>query len=238
MVAAYRDLGISRLIGMIRGSAESNEALAAWAEDCRAGERLWTNWSKSALKNSGVPLFADEPSHGRRAPVACSPRLAVCYLLPDVVLAHQMNERYEAPLPLVAYVAGAALAVAMCFRVRHGAQRADIVEPGRGSADRPCPPPAALVALSVAGAGLIAWLWIVAQTFFGGNGDGDVAAMFLWIYGWVGVALISAPRRPRLDLAQSVRDHPRAFGARSPVGSAFTAVRPPTTRRDSAAGRR
>lgn len=37
MVAAYRELGISRLIGMIRGSAESNEALAAWAEDCRAG---------------------------------------------------------------------------------------------------------------------------------------------------------------------------------------------------------
>jgi F420-dependent oxidoreductase-like protein len=37
MVAAYRDLGISRVIGMIRGSAESNEALAAWAEDCRAG---------------------------------------------------------------------------------------------------------------------------------------------------------------------------------------------------------
>ena len=34
---AYRELGISRVIGMIRGSAESNEALAAWAEDCRAG---------------------------------------------------------------------------------------------------------------------------------------------------------------------------------------------------------
>ena len=29
MIAAYRELGISRLIGMIRGSAESNEALAA-----------------------------------------------------------------------------------------------------------------------------------------------------------------------------------------------------------------
>jgi F420-dependent oxidoreductase-like protein len=37
MVAVYRELGVSRLIGMVRGSVESNEALAAWADDCRAG---------------------------------------------------------------------------------------------------------------------------------------------------------------------------------------------------------
>jgi len=37
MVAAYRELGVSRLIGMLRGSAQSNEALAAWAADCRTG---------------------------------------------------------------------------------------------------------------------------------------------------------------------------------------------------------
>src|SRR3954468_12639398 len=37
MVAAYREQGVSRIIGMIRGSAESNDALASWAEDCRAG---------------------------------------------------------------------------------------------------------------------------------------------------------------------------------------------------------
>jgi F420-dependent oxidoreductase-like protein len=37
MVAAFRELGVSRLIGLIRGSVESNEALAAWAEDARAG---------------------------------------------------------------------------------------------------------------------------------------------------------------------------------------------------------
>src|SRR3954452_14469894 len=35
MVAAYRELGVSRIIGMIRGSAQSNEALVSWAEDCR-----------------------------------------------------------------------------------------------------------------------------------------------------------------------------------------------------------
>jgi F420-dependent oxidoreductase-like protein len=37
LVRAYRDLGVSRLIAMVRSSAESDEALAAWAEDARAG---------------------------------------------------------------------------------------------------------------------------------------------------------------------------------------------------------
>jgi F420-dependent oxidoreductase-like protein len=37
MVAAYRELGVSRVIGLIRGSVQSNEALASWAEDARAG---------------------------------------------------------------------------------------------------------------------------------------------------------------------------------------------------------
>jgi F420-dependent oxidoreductase-like protein len=37
LVAAYRELGVSRLICMIRDSVDSDEALAAWADDCRAG---------------------------------------------------------------------------------------------------------------------------------------------------------------------------------------------------------
>jgi hypothetical protein len=40
--------------------------------------------------------------------------------------------------------------------------------------------------------GLIGWTWIVAQTLVGGSGDGDVASLFLWTYGWVGLALVSA----------------------------------------------
>jgi alkanesulfonate monooxygenase SsuD/methylene tetrahydromethanopterin reductase-like flavin-dependent oxidoreductase (luciferase family) len=35
LVARYRDLGISRVIGMVRDTADSDEALAVWAEDCR-----------------------------------------------------------------------------------------------------------------------------------------------------------------------------------------------------------
>jgi alkanesulfonate monooxygenase SsuD/methylene tetrahydromethanopterin reductase-like flavin-dependent oxidoreductase (luciferase family) len=36
LVGAYRELGLSRLIALIRGAADSDEALAAWAEDARA----------------------------------------------------------------------------------------------------------------------------------------------------------------------------------------------------------
>jgi hypothetical protein len=113
------------------------------------------------------------------------------YLFPQAVLAHQLNERYEAPLPLVAYLAGAALAVAMSFVfviVRKAPTAAEL-EQTTPARSRHVP---ALVRYGLQAVGLIAWVWIVAQTFFGGNGDGDVAAIFLWIYGWVGVALISA----------------------------------------------
>ena len=115
------------------------------------------------------------------------------YLLPQPVLAHQLNERYEAPLPLIAYVLGAALAVAMSFlfvMVRKG--------PSAPPAGSPVPTigkPRLLpgwLRYGLQAIGLIAWLWIVAQTLFGGNGDGDVGSLFLWVYGWVGVALLSA----------------------------------------------
>ena len=37
LVAAYRELGVSRLIGLVRETVSSDEALASWAEDARAG---------------------------------------------------------------------------------------------------------------------------------------------------------------------------------------------------------
>ena len=36
LLGAYREQGLSRLIALIRGSADSDEALAAWADDARA----------------------------------------------------------------------------------------------------------------------------------------------------------------------------------------------------------
>ena len=40
--------------------------------------------------------------------------------------------------------------------------------------------------------GLVGWLWIMLQALYGGSGDGDVASLFLWVYGWVGLALVNA----------------------------------------------
>jgi hypothetical protein len=107
---------------------------------------------------------------------------------PGVALAHQLNERYQAPLPLIAYVGGAALAVAMSFAfviLRNApAPRTEV-----SGTTRVVP---RWLRLALQAIGLVAWLWIVVQTIGGGAGDGDVASLFLWVYGWVGLALVSA----------------------------------------------
>jgi hypothetical protein len=108
--------------------------------------------------------------------------------LPGVVLAHQLNERYAAPLPLLVYVGGAALAVAMSFVfVILRTTPAPAIEVT--SVPREVP---RWLRLGLQSIGLIGWLWIVIQTLGGGSGDGDVASLFLWVYGWVGLALVSA----------------------------------------------
>lgn len=123
------------------------------------------------------------------------------YFLPQPVLGHQLNQRYEAPLPLAAYIAGAGIAVAMSFLfviMRPAPPRSDAERDAERDAEpemeearqRRVVPRWTRLALKAVG--LIGWLWIVAQTIFGGSGDGDVSSLFLWVYGWVGVALISA----------------------------------------------
>jgi len=110
--------------------------------------------------------------------------------MPSTVLAHQLTERYQAPLPLIVYVVGAGLAVAMSFVFV-------LLRSAPPTAERPLEDaPARFVPrwlrLLLQAIGLLAWIWIVAQTLFGGSGEGDVASLFLWVYGWVGVALVSA----------------------------------------------
>jgi len=46
--------------------------------------------------------------------------------------------------------------------------------------------------LGLRAVGLVGWLWIVAQTIIGGETDADVSVLFLWVYGWVGLAFLSA----------------------------------------------
>ena len=107
---------------------------------------------------------------------------------PGVALAHQLNEKYQAPLPLAIYVGGAAFAVAMSF-VFVILRNAPAPKTQAVGTPRTVP---RWLRLTLNAIGLIGWVWIVAQTFLGGAGDGDVASLFLWVYGWVALALISA----------------------------------------------
>jgi len=106
---------------------------------------------------------------------------------PSIALAHALSNTYQSRLPLVVYLAGAAIAVGLSFAFLLIADvRADppVTTVGRV-------PPAALRVLLRA-IGLIGWVWIVAQGIAGGSGTGDVTSLFLWVYGWVGTAMLSA----------------------------------------------
>ena len=56
--------------------------------------------------------------------------------------------------------------------------------------------PAAPLRFVLRAAGLLGWAWIMAQGIAGGSSDGSVATLFLWVYGWVGVAIVSAVAGP------------------------------------------
>lgn len=124
-----------------------------------------------------------------RASVAA---LGAALLAPGAVAAHALTERYQAPLPLVAYIGGAALAVAMSFAfvMLRGERAASTPRPASRTAERDVP---GWLRGLLSAIGLIAWLWIIVQGFFGGSDPtADVGNIFAWVLGWVGVALVSA----------------------------------------------
>jgi hypothetical protein len=107
---------------------------------------------------------------------------------PGAVAAHQLNPSYTSRLPLAVYLAGAAATVALSFifvLVRDvRAERPDLSTTGRLP-----PAPLRLVLRAI---GVIGWTWIIAQGIAGGASSADVASLFLWVYGWVGLAMVSA----------------------------------------------
>lgn len=113
---------------------------------------------------------------------------AIALGAPAATLAHALNATYTSRLPLAVYLAGAAATVALSFifvLVRD--VRAERVE----ATDTDRMPPAAL-RLALRALGLLAWLWIIAQGIIGGSSSAEVATLFIWVYGWVGVAMVSA----------------------------------------------
>ena len=87
--------------------------------------------------------------------------------------------------------------------------------------------------------GVVAWLWIIVQVLVvGGSSDADVSSLFLWVYGWVGLALVSAFVGPGLVVARPVPVGLRPDGGRRPPTRRHSRAGPHLARAASATGRR
>jgi hypothetical protein len=125
----------------------------------------------------------------RRRLAAISCTVVVLLVLPAPVAAHQLVGRYESPLPLVVYLGAAAFAVALSFALVLSRPVAPAAEPARPR--RTVVVPGWLRTL-LRVVGLAAWILVVGQTVGGGSGAADPASLVLWVYGWVGLAIVSS----------------------------------------------
>ena len=127
-----------------------------------------------------------------RIGAALGASIGFAIVAPASVAAHTLNATYESRLPLAVYLVGAATTVALSF----GFVITRDVRAALPAVDAPAWKQPAPVRRGLQAIGLIGWLWIVAQGIAGGSSAGDVATLFLWVYGWVGLALISATVGP------------------------------------------
>lgn len=108
-------------------------------------------------------------------------------VLPAVALGHQLSGVFESPIPLPVYLVAAAAAVGLSFTAvfLRDVPAFPTVDPRSRRVPRWL-----RVALRVLG--IVAVAWILAQAIVGGSSEADVSRLFLWTYGWVGLALVSA----------------------------------------------
>ena len=124
---------------------------------------------------------------GRRRFTAVAVAVAAA-AIPIPVAAHSLDATYVSRLPLAVYLVGAAAAVALSFAfVLFRDLRA---EPDPSDDPATLPPAPLRIALRLIG--LLGWAWIIVQGIAGGSSDADVATLFVWVYTWVGVAIVSA----------------------------------------------
>jgi len=123
-----------------------------------------------------------------RALVAVVASLVGALAAPVAAGAHQLIGRVESPLPLWAYLGGAAVAVALSFAFVF----AWTVKPTAPRPRRVTGVPR-WVRWPLRAVGLFGWAWVLVQSLlFPGSSGADVSSLFLWVYGWVGLALVSA----------------------------------------------
>ena len=112
---------------------------------------------------------------------------------PASVAAHQLSKLFESRLPLAVYLIGAATAVGLSFVFvlarEVGSAGPDESGAGEFAAGRRVP---AALRTTLRLVGLIGWAWMMVQGALGGESDAEVSRLFTWVYGWVGVALVSA----------------------------------------------
>src|SRR3954454_4679832 len=161
---------------------------------------------------------------GVRVGVALAIGTAFLLVAPGIALAHSLGGRVDTPLPFVAYVGGAAIAVALSFFF------VAVSDPGppRDTHPERVISVARWLRAALRAIGLIGWLWIVVQAIVGTtSSEADVSYLFLWVYGWVGLALVSAvvgPLWSYLDPFSTLHDIGSALFAR--LGSAGLEPRP------------
>ncbi len=124
----------------------------------------------------------------RRLGAGVAGALGLSLLLPAAAAAHTLSATYESRLPLAVYLVGAATTVALSFAFVIVRDVRAAAPPATGAGFLPPAP----IRHGLRLAGLVGWAWIVAQGIAGGASDGSVATLFLWVYGWVGVAIVSA----------------------------------------------
>lgn len=140
-----------------------------------------------------------------RRPALAAGLTAGAFLSPLPAAAHSLSGRVDSPLPLEAYLAGAAVAVALSFAF---VALGDAGPEPRVAAGRIRTVPA-LVRMGLRLAGLVGWLWVTLQTIIGGSSQADVASLFLWVYGWVALPIVCAlvgPVWSWLDPFSSIHD--------------------------------
>ena len=144
---------------------------------------------------------------------------------PATVLAHSLSNTYQSRLPLIVYLAGAAIAVGLSFAFLLIADvRADPPVTTTG------PGPAGAAPLPAPGDRPDRLALDRRPGHRRRDGAGDVTTLFLWVYGWVGLAMLSAfvgPVWHWLDPFTTIHD---IGAARAPRGSASGAGRSPSTR--------
>jgi hypothetical protein len=106
---------------------------------------------------------------------------------PPVVAAHGLSPIYQSPLPLAIYLAGAAITVGLSFAFVLARDVRAGEAPPRQVVHVPL-----VLRLGLRAVGLLGWAWILLQGIVGGSSAGEVATLFIWVYGWVGVAMVSA----------------------------------------------